>query len=173
MVTSSHPCLLLSHDYTPLKILSIKQTFRLMFNEKVDVVLEYADKVVRTVNRAFKVPAVMRLLGKVSLHFQVKLSRRNVFVRDRYTCQYCGKAGTNANLTLDHCTPRSRGGRFSWDNLVTACIDCNSRKGNRTPSEAGMGLIRGMPKRMEVFEYLQNVVNFKYRIPEWSDFLKT
>lgn len=173
MVTSSHPCLLLSHDYTPLKILSIKQTFRLMFNEKVDIVLEYADKVVRTVDRAFKIPAVMRLLGKVSLRFQVKLSRRNIFIRDRYTCQYCGKAGTNANLTLDHCTPRSRGGRFSWDNLVTACIDCNSRKGNRTPAEAGMGLLRGMPKRMEVFEYLQNVVKFKYRIPEWSDFLKT
>ena len=139
----------------------------------MDVVLEYANKVGRTVNRAFKVPVVIRLLGKVSLRFPVKLSRRTVFIRDKYTCQYCGKAGTATNLTLDHCTPRSRGGRFRLDNLVTACIDCNSRKGDKTPAEAGMGLVKEQPRRMEVFEYLQNVVKFKYPVSEWSEFLKT
>jgi 5-methylcytosine-specific restriction endonuclease McrA len=164
------PCLLLSHDYVPLKIVSVKQAFRLLFNEKVDVVLDYSDKVIKTVSRVFKIPAVIRLLGKVGLRFKVKLSRRNIMVRDQFKCQYCGSSGKSSTLTLDHCIPRSRGGKFSWENLVTACEACNARKGDRTPEEAKMPMAK-QPRKLDIFEYLQNLVNTKYRIPEWSNFL--
>ena len=170
MVTSN-PCLLLSQDYVPLKIVSVKQAFRLMFNDKVDIVLEYTDKVIRTVSQVFKLPAVIRLLGKVGLKFRVKLSRRNIMVRDQYKCQYCGVGGKSTSLTLDHCMPRSRGGKFSWENLTTACVNCNTRKGDRTPEEAKMP-IHKLPRKIDVFEYLQNLVNTKYnQIPEWTNFL--
>ena len=170
MATAMHPCLLLSHDYVPLKIVSVRQAFRLMFNEKVDIVLEYTDRVIRTVSKVFKVPAVIRLLGKVGLKFKVKLSRRNIMVRDQYRCCYCGVGGKSTSLTLDHCMPRSRGGKFSWENLVTACVSCNTKKGDRTPEEAKMPIMKS-PRKIDVFEYLQNLVNTKYKIPEWANFL--
>jgi 5-methylcytosine-specific restriction endonuclease McrA len=140
-------------------------------NDKADVILEYSDKIIRTVNRVFKVPAVIRLMKKISLKFSVKLSRRNVFIRDRYHCQYCGTSGTASSLTLDHCKPRSKGGKFSWENLVACCVVCNNNKGDRTPEEAGMSLIRGEPRRLEIFDYIHALVNTKYKVPEWGDFL--
>lgn len=72
----------------------------------------------------------------------VKFSRRNIFERDGYHCQYCGKRKPRQDLNLDHVLPRSRGGRSTWENVVLACYKCNSRKDNRTPSEAGMKLLR-------------------------------
>jgi 5-methylcytosine-specific restriction endonuclease McrA len=171
MSITSHPCLLLSHDYVPLKIINVKQTFRLVMMEKADILMEYSDKIIRTVSKVFKVPAVIRLLHKISLKFPVKLSRKNIFIRDRYCCQYCGQHGTASSLTLDHCVPRSKGGKFSWDNLVASCVACNHKKGNKTPREAGMTLLRGTPRKMEVFEYISALINTKYKIPEWGDFL--
>lgn len=73
---------------------------------------------------------------------QIRFSRKNVMVRDQYVCQYCGHTGTTANLTLDHVLPRSRGGLSSYSNIVTACKLCNSKKGNKTPEEAGMKLLK-------------------------------
>ena len=73
---------------------------------------------------------------------EVRFSRRNIFERDHNTCQYCGKRFPKCDLTLDHVTPRSRGGRDSWENLVLACVPCNVKKGNRTPTEARMPLAR-------------------------------
>jgi 5-methylcytosine-specific restriction endonuclease McrA len=70
------------------------------------------------------------------------LNRRNVFERDRYRCQYCGRVYPESKLNLDHVIPRDRGGRTSWENLVTSCIDCNSRKANRLPHQAGLSLRR-------------------------------
>lgn len=73
---------------------------------------------------------------------EVRLSRRNIFERDRNTCQYCGKRFSKPDLTIDHVLPRSRGGRDTWENLVLACVRCNLRKGSRTPDEAHMHLLR-------------------------------
>jgi 5-methylcytosine-specific restriction endonuclease McrA len=73
---------------------------------------------------------------------EVRFSRRNIFERDSNTCQYCGRRFSKSDLTLDHVVPRSRGGRDSWENLVLACVNCNVRKGNRTPEEAQIRLVR-------------------------------
>ncbi|HEX2863126.1 MAG TPA: HNH endonuclease, partial [Deinococcales bacterium] len=88
----------------------------------------------------FPVPSVVRLKRYVRrpARYQVAFNRRNVFRRDAHTCQYCGRTG--GDMTLDHVVPRSRGGRNSWDNIVTACRECNSRKRDRTPEEANMHL---------------------------------
>ena len=98
-------------------------------------------------------PKVIRLLGYDRLPRQdVKLNRRNIFARDRNLCQYCGKRFPMSELSLDHVLPRSQGGYSSWQNLVCCCVGCNARKGGRTPTQAGMRLVRKpvKPKRNPV-----------------------
>ncbi|MGE3106713.1 MAG: HNH endonuclease [Phycisphaerales bacterium] len=105
---------------------------------------------VRTVRFDVAVPRVIRLFGYDRLPQQVvKLNRRNLFARDRNTCQYCGRHFSTCDLSIDHVVPRMQGGGESWENLVCACIKCNARKGGRTPTEAHMHLIRPpvKPKR--------------------------
>ncbi len=105
---------------------------------------------VRTVNLEIPVPRIIRLLGYDRLPRQeVRLNRRNLFARDRNTCQYCGGHFATSELSIDHVIPRIMGGEDSWTNLVCACIRCNARKGGRTPEQAGMRLIRKpvRPKR--------------------------
>lgn len=98
---------------------------------------------VRTVDLSIPVPRVIRLLGYDRLPSQqVKLNRRNLFARDRNTCQYCGKHFPTSELSIDHVVPRIQGGGDSWENLVCACVRCNARKGGRTPEQARMALTR-------------------------------
>ncbi len=98
---------------------------------------------VRTVRMRLAVPKVIRLFGYDRLPQQdVKLNRRNIFARDRNTCQYCGRHFSTAELSLDHILPRSQGGQSSWTNLVCCCVRCNAKKGGRTPEQAHMHLIR-------------------------------
>lgn len=125
---------------------------------------------VRTVRTEIAVPRIIRLLGYDRLPAQhVKLNRRNLFARDRNQCQYCGKLFTTAELTLDHVKPRSQGGGDAWDNLVCACVRCNAKKGGRTPTQAGMHLIRPAirPKRNPLITV--KLGNSKYA--SWKSFL--
>lgn len=139
--------LLLNSDYSPLKVLSWQKAITLWFNDKVEIVEEYNDFDIKSVSFTMKCPAVVRLLRYVKGNRSaVKFSRFNVFSRDSFTCQYCGaKPGTN-NLTYDHVVPRSRGGKTSWDNIVTACLPCNRKKSDNTPEEARMKL-RSQPRK--------------------------
>lgn len=138
--------LLLTRGYEPITVISWQRAIRLQVLDKVEVV-ETWDREVRSVRLAQRVPAVVRLLTAFSLHRQiVKFSRQNVLARDRCQCQYCGVRQPAGLLTLDHVMPRSRGGKTSWDNIVTACAECNSAKANRTPREAKMQL-RREPRR--------------------------
>lgn len=90
-----------------------------------------------------RVPEVVLLAGfNGFFHREVRFSRRNIFERDKNTCQYCHRKLAKSDLTIDHVVPRSKGGRDSWENLVLACVRCNVRKGNRTPSEAHMPLAK-------------------------------
>lgn len=165
-------CLLLSYDYAALRVIPVKQAFRLIFSDKAEVVKEFAGKFVKTVSRAFAVPAVVRLLSKFKLKFNVRLTRKNILIRDHYRCRYCGKEGTANSLTLDHIIPRSKGGRFTWDNITTSCVDCNSRKGDRTPEQAGMKIIGGPPSRLGMYEYIRCLLNSRLnRVPEWEVFV--
>lgn len=98
---------------------------------------------VRTVSLEIQVPRIVRLLRYERIPKQtVKFNRRNIFARDESRCQYCGGRFATSQLTLDHVVPRSLGGKASWDNIVCACVDCNVRKGGRTPEQAHMKLIR-------------------------------
>jgi 5-methylcytosine-specific restriction endonuclease McrA len=98
---------------------------------------------IRTPSLVMAVPKIIRLLGYDRFpKEQVKLNRRNIYARDGNRCQYCGKHFPTKELTLDHVVPRVQGGLNTWDNLVCACVKCNARKGGRTPTEAGIRLIR-------------------------------
>tara|TARA_R110000782_G_scaffold13976_20_gene41030 strand:+ start:7883 stop:8626 length:744 start_codon:yes stop_codon:yes gene_type:complete len=102
---------------------------------------------VRTVRIDLAVPRIIRLIGYDKLPAQgVKLNRRNLFARDRNRCQYCGNLFPTSELSIDHVKPRTQGGPDTWENLVCACVKCNSRKGGRTPDQARMKLI-AQPKR--------------------------
>jgi 5-methylcytosine-specific restriction endonuclease McrA len=104
---------------------------------------QYEHDWVRTVRMRIAVPKVIRLLEYARLPKQdVKLNRRNIFARDKNTCQFCGGRFPTSELSIDHVLPRSQGGGSTWENLVCACVACNSRKGGRTPDQARMKLIR-------------------------------
>jgi len=105
------------------------------------------DDVIHTPRRAIRIPRVIQLLHYDRVpRREVRFTRRNIFFRDRNRCQYCGRVFPQRELNLDHVVPLSRGGTSSWENVVCACIACNGRKGNRTPVEAGMMLVR-VPRR--------------------------
>ena len=131
--------LVLNQNYEPLNVCNLPRAFRLLFGEKAEVI-EYDHQMIRTPRTEFRAPSVIRLQHLIKRpRPRVKLSRREVFARDRHTCQYCGRQ--THDLTLDHVTPRHRGGAHSWENLVTACKPCNHRKSSRTPEQAGMPLL--------------------------------
>jgi len=105
---------------------------------------------IRAVNFDIEVPRIIRLLKyDRGPRNAVKYNRRNIFLRDEHRCQYCGRRFASQRLSLDHVMPRSRGGPDTWENVVCACLTCNTHKGGRTPSEAGMRLMREpvKPKR--------------------------
>jgi 5-methylcytosine-specific restriction endonuclease McrA len=128
------------------------------------------DDWVRTASTQIQVPRVVRLLDyeKVPRH-TVKFNRRNIFARDNNQCQFCGKRFPTNELSLDHVVPRSQGGQSTWENIVCACIDCNVRKGGRTPKQAHMSLIRkpDKPKRSPLLNL--KLTSKKYQ--SWRTFL--
>ena len=100
-------------------------------------------RLIHTVNQSVRVPSVLllRRYDRMLLR-EMKFNRQNLFEREGYRCQYCGNSFVAKELNMDHVVPRDRGGKTSWENVVTSCIRCNSRKGNRDPNEAGMYLLR-------------------------------
>lgn len=139
---SAHKTLLLNSSYEPMKVISWQKAITLWFADKVEIVEEYNDVDLTTVSFSMKCPSVVRLRKYVkgSNNNRVKFSRMNLFSRDNFTCQYCGSQPGVRHLTYDHVLPKSRGGKTSWENIVTACLPCNSKKADRTPDEARMGL---------------------------------
>ncbi len=146
--------LVLNQDYQPVSICSVQRSVKLVFLEKAELLHEDPNRVLRTVTREYSYPSVIRLRRYIHLPYnRIVLSRRNVMKRDKYTCQYCGQ---KSDLTLDHILPKSRGGKDSWENLITACNKCNVKKGNRTPEEAAMPL-RTSPYRPVYITFFQNL----------------
>ncbi len=130
--------LVLNQDYSALTVCSVQKAFILVFMNKAEMVSRSHTHLLRTVNSSYPMPSIIRLYRYVHLPYKgVVLSRHNVFRRDNNRCQYCFSTD---ELTLDHVMPKSRGGKSTWDNLVTACKRCNSKKGDFTPQEAGMNL---------------------------------
>ncbi len=128
-------------SWAPLSVWNWKDAFVAVAQERVIQIKTYDDIVVRSVNRTFEVPSVVALKS-YRKRKKVAFTRYNLFVRDQFTCQYCGQRFSSRDLTFDHVVPRSRGGQASWGNIVACCQQDNLRKANRTPREAGMKLIR-------------------------------
>lgn len=128
--------LVLNYDYTPLNVTSLRRGFVLVDKGKAEVLREYENPIVTTVGN-FVRPLIIRLLRYINYHKKkdLKMSRLKIYQRDGYKCVYCG---THKKLTIDHVIPKSRGGLNTWENMVTCCFDCNSKKGNKTPQEANM-----------------------------------
>lgn len=162
--------LLLSQGYEPIKVISWQRAITLLFLGKVEVLKEY-DGELRSVSVVIRIPAVVRLLRAFRRHSRpVKFSRVNIYARDNYRCQYCGKKAALEELTYDHVVPRSQGGATDWANIVTCCYLCNRKKGGRTPKEAGMALL-GQPAQPNWVPAV--VIRISMRsIPEaWRDYL--
>ncbi|MEO1083168.1 MAG: HNH endonuclease [Acidobacteriota bacterium] len=141
--------LVLNAHYQPVGRVSWQQAFRLIFTGRAEVVENYADRVVRSARDAWPVPSIVRFLRKVAkMPFRRKVifNRRNVYLRDRGRCQYCGVVVPSTEFEFEHVVPRAQGGRTAWDNIVVACVRCNQRKGGRTPEQAGMRLM-SQPRR--------------------------
>ena len=146
-------CILLNGDYTFLCLIGWQKAIKLVLAEKVEV-LKYSDKVINSVDKTFKAPAVLVLIKVIRTIYRGKVpfSRKNVLIRDRFKCAYCGKS--NKGLTIDHMIPKSKGGKTDFDNCVACCKDCNTKKGSRMPREAGMRLIK-RPYQPTISEFVR------------------
>ncbi len=133
------PVLILNANFEPLNVCSTRRALGLILCGKATLVMNGRGQI-HTVNRSFPIPSIIRLGRMVHRpRRKVRLSKREIFRRDHYTCQYCGR--TLQNLTVDHVIPKRLGGTRSWENLVTACAPCNHLKGGRTLEEARMHLL--------------------------------
>ncbi|MCD6307345.1 MAG: HNH endonuclease [Deltaproteobacteria bacterium] len=162
--------LLLNVTYEPLKIINWKKAVTLSILGKVEVLEEYGREI-HSVSFTIRLPAVVRLLRMVKKpKTSVKFSRQNIYARDKYRCQYCGRRFPVEELSYDHVIPKSRGGKTVWSNIVTCCMTCNRKKGGRTPKEANMTLIR-QPARPAWLPALRITVGFKEVPASWRDYL--
>ncbi len=169
----SSPALVLNADfrplsYYPLSLWSWQDTVKAVFLDRVNIVSEY-DTYVHSANFEMRLPSVVSLKTYVKPALYPAFTRFNVFLRDRFSCQYCGDRN---DLTFDHLIPRSRGGLTSWDNVVTACAPCNLAKGGAMPRDCGM-IPMQEPYRPTVFELHRNGRLFppNYLHESWLDYL--
>ena len=133
--------LVLNATYEPINVCTVRRAVVLLLKDKAEVI-EHANWALHSATTSLARPIVIRLVSYVRIPRDThrrKITRRAVFARDRWTCQYCG---SRSNLTVDHVVPRSKGGASSWENIVASCAPCNRRKGNALPRQAGMRLQR-------------------------------
>ncbi len=138
--------LLLDCNYFPVKIISWQKAMILYLTSRAEVVDEYQDKLIRTVSTAYKLPKVLRLFQTHKLLHNVKFTRMNVFYRDQFQCQYCSQKLNASELTFDHVIPVSLNGKTDWENVVTCCKKCNTKKGSKNLKAANMHLLK-VPKK--------------------------
>lgn len=159
--------LLLNQNYEPLSICTAKRAIVMAISGVVQIVERHESLGVRTVSRTFDLPTVIRLDRYVSApRKRVLLNRKNILARDNHRCQYCDSPGPN--LTIDHVKARRNGGEDSWENLVTACVKCNSKKGNNTPEQAGMRLAK-TPKRPNRISFIRQTAKSAHN--SWRPYL--
>ena len=190
MPTIEKEVLVLNRHYCPLRIVTARRAFELLVAEKA-VVIEKAvvldptsafaewtwadwsevrpaegEPFMAGVQAVYRIPTTVRLLTTERLPFgKVVFNRARLYQRDRYTCQYCGKQPGSTGLNLDHVIPVAQGGKRTWENIVAACIDCNTRKADRTPEQAGMKL-RRQPKKPR-----HTILKKDIRVKDWETFM--
>jgi 5-methylcytosine-specific restriction endonuclease McrA len=187
----SNPVLVLNRNWQPIHVCTVKRAMKLVANEYncgtpkarvincddesfqmmdwadwAELLPRDADEGLRSMNLIFRVPEVIALSRYDGYPInKVHFSRRMLYKRDHFECQYCGEKPKTSELTLDHVMPKSRGGKTTFDNCVLACVTCNFKKADRTPKEAHMKL-RRKPKRPQ-----HNLLKGDYRIKSWEQFL--
>lgn len=159
--------LVLNNDFSPLTVCSVYRAFLLVFTSKAEMLSSEEGGFLRSISKSFPKPSVIRINRYVNIPYKgVVLTRHNIFKRDNYECQYCG---VSKNLTLDHLIPRSKGGKSSWKNLVTACKKCNAGKGDYSPEQAGL-ILKKAPIKPSYIMFLRETSG---RLKEdWLPYLK-
>lgn len=148
--------LVLNQNYEPLSVCSVRRAVVLVYLGKAEIVERYDGQLLHSVSINIPVPSVVRLGFYIKIpQKNIILSRKNIIKRDGHQCQYCGE--THGPMTVDHVVPKIFGGRDSWENLVCACIRCNNLKGNRTPEQAGLELLR-IPKKPSQIGFIRQFI---------------
>ena len=156
-------------SYLPLSVIQWKEAIKYMYHDKCDVLEWYDDWMVRSPSWETKVPAIIMMREFIKHKTEVRFSKSNLYLRDQYTCLYCDQKPAKMHLTMDHVQPLSRGGKTVWDNMVTACHDCNNKKGNKIygwkpkykPYKPGYWELVRKRKQM----------HFTIRHPSWEQFI--
>lgn len=178
--------LVLNRSYLPIHVTSVRRAFSLIyqgmaravneqyqtfdFEEWRQLAVARDSEAIRCSRGPIRIPRVIVLIAFDRIPKRhVRFSRINIYARDNFTCQYCGLRHTRSELNLDHVVPRSLGGRSTWENVVCSCLECNRRKGGRTPEQAGLRL-RRLPVRPR-WTPLMNLVLSSARYNEWRPFL--
>jgi 5-methylcytosine-specific restriction endonuclease McrA len=164
------PVLVLNATYEPINVTAVRRALILIL-KGLATTEEEDGSFLHSARLAIRIPSVIRLLEYRHIPYQTRaLSRKNLLLRDHYTCQFCGRAFPAHELTLDHVIPRSRGGQTDWDNLVACCHQCNNRKGDRLPEEAGLRLLR--PPRPFTLHTSRQIMRMMGRSDErWRKYL--
>jgi 5-methylcytosine-specific restriction endonuclease McrA len=167
----SHRVLLLNSWYLPHAIIPWHAAIKLVYEKTVDVVAEYSETI-SSPSVTWQMPAVVRLRKPHrARRAGVKFSRMNVYLRDRFTCQYCGQRFEWEELSYDHVVPRTHGGRTNFQNITTACKPCNTRKADRSCDEAGM-FPRTLPIKPDSLPHYRPLIELERAPVEWHPFLK-
>jgi 5-methylcytosine-specific restriction endonuclease McrA len=176
LARSHYPALVLNADfrplsYFPLSVWSWQDAVKAVFMDRVSVLSEY-ETLVHSPSMAMRLPSVIALKEYIPAARRPAFTRFNVFLRDRFECQYCGDGFPTQELTFDHVMPRSKGGRTTWENVVTACSCCNLRKGSRLPRECNMWPLNP-PRQPTSWELQDNGRAFppNYLHESWRDYL--
>ena len=162
------PVLVLNQNYEPLNICRARRAVVLLYRGKAEM-LENGLGFIHSASCTFPLPSVIRVVYMIKRpRPKRKLTRLEIFNRDKHTCQYCGKE--TQQLTLDHVIPRYKGGEHTWENVVSACVPCNRRKAGHTPEQAGMRLLcRPPPPPGNTFYYLP--YHYLQTRSEWQKYL--
>ena len=158
-------------SYFPLSVWPWQDAVKAIFRGSVNVVSEY-ERTIRSPHMEMKLPSVLALKEYVTPTKSPAFTRFNLFLRDRWECQYCGDSFKTHELTFDHVIPRSRGGKTNWENIVAACRSCNSIKGDKMPEDIGMiPLVK--PRQPSLFELQDRGRQFppNFLHESWGDFL--
>lgn len=165
--------LILNADFQPVSLLPIstiewQEAIRYMVLDKVEVLVWHEDWVVHSARWNTRVPAIVALKEYQRPKSQMRLSKKNVFLRDEYVCQYCETKVNDSTATLDHVIPTSKGGKTTWENCTTACKPCNYRKANHTKMKP-----KTQPYKPDFWELAEKrrQMGFKYDHPSWADYL--
>jgi 5-methylcytosine-specific restriction endonuclease McrA len=155
----SRNVLVLNQNYEPLSVCTVKRAVVMVFLDRAEIIETLDGQRIRSVSTSIAVPSVVRLGAFIRVpHKRIMLSRKNIIKRDGGLCQYCGQKSTS--MTVDHVIPKNQGGKDTWENLVAACAKCNNRKGEHTPEQAGMKLLR-KPGRPSHITFIRNFIGVK------------